>query len=322
MKYCLITGGVGYVGSHCCKELAKAGWTPVTVDNLFHGHSAFAKWGPLCVGDVRDGEFLDSVFSEYRPDAVFHFAGLTSVGESMENPELYYSANTVGTLSLLESMRRCGCRNIIFSSTAAVYGTPEYSPIDESHSKNPINPYGQSKLFVEKILADYDRAHGIKYTALRYFNAAGADRECEIGERHSPETHLIPLVIEAALGRRESIKIFGCDYPTPDGTAVRDYIHVSDLAAAHIKAAERLLGGGASKCMNLGTGSGSSVLKVIETVRRVSGKNVAAETVQRRAGDPPNLVADPSEARLTLSWDCAYKELDEIVETAWNWHSE
>lgn len=320
-KNCLVTGGAGYVGSHCCKELAKAGWKPVTADSLFRGHRDFVKWGPLAVGDVRDGEFLDALFREYRPTAVFHFAGLTYVGESVEEPGLYYGANTAGTLSLLEAMKRGGCQNIIFSSTAAVYGNPEYSPIDEKHPLNPINPYGQSKLFVEKILADYRRAYGINYTALRYFNASGADPCGEIGERHSPETHLIPLIIDAATGSRDTVKIFGGDYPTKDGTAVRDYIHVADLATAHIKAMERMLEGGAGKCLNLGTGRGHSVLEVIEAVRRVSGRDFTAINAARREGDPPRLVADPSEARKTLDWECLYGELDEIVTTAWRWHN-
>lgn len=320
-KNCLVTGGAGYVGSHCCKELAKAGYTPVVVDNLCRGHSDFVKWGRLCIGDVRDDELLDAVFTEYKPVAVFHFAGLTYVEESVEKPELYYGANTVGTLSLLEAMRRSGCQNIIFSSTAAVYGNPEYSPIDEKHPQKPINPYGRSKLFIEKILADYELAHEIKYAILRYFNASGADEHAEIGEFHSPETHLIPLIIEAAQGKRDQIKIFGDDYPTNDGTAVRDYIHVTDLATAHIKAMERMLEGESSKSMNLGTGQGNSVLEVIESVRRVSGKNFATVTEQRRAGDSPFLVADPGEARKTLDWQCHYQSLDEIVKTAWNWHN-
>lgn len=322
MKNCLVTGGAGYVGSHCCKELAQAGYFPVVVDNLFRGHSGFVKWGPLHIGDIRDGDFLDSVFERYKPIAVFHFAGLTYVAESVEKPELYYGANTAGTLTLLEAMRRGGCRNIIFSSTAATYGNPEYSPIDEKHPQNPINPYGHSKLFTEKILADYDRAHGIKHAALRYFNAAGADAEGEIGEKHSPETHLIPLIIEAAMGKRNSVKIFGTDYPTGDGTAVRDYIHVTDLAAAHIKAMEKILSGGGSVQMNLGTGKGNSVLEVIDSVRRVSGKRFDAIPEPRRAGDPPFLVADPSKARKTLGWECGYRDIDTIVKSAWDWHNE
>lgn len=321
MKYCLVTGGAGYVGSHCCKELAAAGYTPVAADNLCRGHADFVKWGPLCEGDIRDGGFLDSVFKKYKPAAIFHFAGLTYVGESMSNPELYYDANTCGSLSLLEAARRNGCRNIIFSSTAAVYGNPEYSPIDEKHPIKPINPYGRSKLFTEQILADYDRAHGIKYTALRYFNASGADSEGDTGERHSPETHLIPLIIEAAMGKRESVRIFGTDYPTADGTAVRDYVHVTDLAAAHIKAMNRLLDGGGSVCLNLGTGTGHSVFEVIDSVRRVSGKFFEAIPEPRREGDPPSLVADPSEARKTLDWECGRKDIDSIVRSAWSWHN-
>lgn len=320
MTYCLVTGGAGYVGSHCCKELAKAGYTPVAADSLFRGYADLVKWGPLCQGDVRDGGFLDSVFDKYKPAAVFHFAGLTYVAESVSDPELYYSANTAGTLTLLEAMRRNGCRDIIFSSTAAIYGNPEYSPIDEKHPQNPINPYGQSKLFIEKILADYDRAYGIRYAALRYFNAAGADSDGETGERHLPETHLIPLVIEAAMGKRDSVKIFGTDYPTADGTAVRDYIHVTDLAAAHVKAMERLRAGGGSMRLNLGTGTGNSVLEIIDSVRRVSGRSFDAVPEPRRAGDPPFLVADPSEAQKTLDWQCKYRDVDSIVRSAWDWH--
>lgn len=321
MRYCLVTGGAGYVGSHCCKELANAGYTPVVADNLFRGQADFVKWGPLCTGDVRDGNFLDAIFYEYRPEAVFHFAGLTYVAESVSNPELYYSANTAGSLTLLEAMRRNGCRNIIFSSTAATYGNPGYSPIDEKHPQNPINPYGQSKLFFERILADYDLAHGIKYAALRYFNASGADRDGEIGECHSPETHLIPLIIEAAMGTRDAIRIFGTDYATADGTAVRDYVHVTDLATAHIKAMNRLLGGSASMSLNLGTGTGSSVLEVIDAVRRISGNSFEIIPEPRRPGDPPLLVANPSEARSTLNWECEYRDIDSIVRSAWNWHS-
>lgn len=321
MQYCLVTGGAGYVGSHCCKGLAEAGFTPVVADSLFRGHSDFVKWGPLCVGDVRDGEFLDAVLDKYRPAAVLHFAGLTYVDESVREPGLYYGANTSGTLTLLEAMRRNGCGAVIFSSTAATYGDPQYSPMDEKHPQSPINPYGSSKLFVERILADYSRAYGIKYAALRYFNAAGADVGAEIGERHSPETHLIPLIIEAALGKRDAVKIFGTDYPTADGTAVRDYVHVTDLAEAHIRAMRRLLAGGSDMRLNLGTGAGSSVLEVIEAVRRVSGKAFAVLPEPRRAGDPAFLVADPSEARKTLDWKCEYKDMDAIVRSAWNWHN-
>lgn len=321
MDNCIVTGGAGYIGSHCCKELAKAGFTPVTVDNLCRGHRELVKWGPFREADVLDGEALDKIFREYIPVAVFNFAGLTYVGESVERPEMYYRTNTCGTLSVLDAMRRNGCRNIIFSSTAATYGNPEYTPIDEKHPQRPINPYGWSKLFIEQMLSDFDHAYGIKYSALRYFNAAGADPECETGEIHDPETHLIPLVIQAAIGVRKDIKIFGGDYPTPDGTAIRDYVHVTDLASAHIAALKRLLDGGASACMNLGTGKGFSVLEVINAVRRVSGRDVKATPAPRRAGDPPILVADPSKAQKELGWKCKFAELDRIVETAWQWHN-
>lgn len=321
MKYCIVTGGAGYVGAHCCKELAAVGYFPVVVDNLSRGHKQFAKWGAFREGDLRDHAFLDAVFKEFLPEAVFHFAGYTYVGESVEKPLLYYNNNVVATISLLDAMRENACNNIIFSSTAATYGNPQYTPIDEKHPQEPINPYGQSKLFIEKILEDYDRAYGIKYCALRYFNASGADEDGEIGEEHDPETHLIPLVIQAALGKRKNVKIFGEDYPTPDGTAVRDYVHVTDLATAHIKAFERLAHTGESISLNLGTGKGTSVLEIIESVRRVSGRPVEAVMAERRAGDPPVLVADSSAAGKILDWKCRYNDVDAIVKTAWNWHS-
>lgn len=320
MTNCIVTGGAGYVGSHCCKALAKAGYTPVTVDNLFRGHRELVKWGPFCECDLLDAERLAAIFEEYKPEAVFHFAGLTYVGESVEHPEDYYRVNTAGTLSLLSAMTRCGCGKIIFSSTAATYGNPVYTPIDEKHPQNPINPYGASKLFIERMMEDFSAAHGIKFAALRYFNASGADPECETGELHEPETHLIPLIIFAALGRRADIKIFGRDYDTPDGTAVRDYVHVTDLASAHIKALEKLTAEGANLKLNLGTGSGYSVLEVIKSVERVSGKKVLAQDAPRRAGDPPVLVADSTAAQQTLDWHLKHSSIDEIVETAIRWH--
>lgn len=320
-NYCIVTGGAGYVGSHCCKELAKAGYAPVVIDNLFRGHKELVKWGPFHEADVLDEESLCKIFKEYNPTSVFHFAGLTYVGESVGSPDIYYKNNTEGTISVLNAMKRTGCPAIIFSSTAATYGNPMYTPLDENHPQNPINPYGLSKLFIEYILRDYETAYGIKYTALRYFNASGADVEGQTGEMHEPETHLIPLVIQAALGIRENIKIFGTDYPTPDGTAIRDYIHVTDLASAHVKALKRLLEGNKSECMNLGTGTGYSVKEVIESVRRVSGKDVPSTESPRRAGDPPVLVANPSKAKEKLCWECAIPKLDEIVKTALNWHT-
>ena len=320
MKNCVVTGGAGYVGSHCCKELAKSGYNPVAVDNLFRGHRELVKWGPLCECDVLDTERLTKVFEEYKPEAVFHFAGLTYVGESVARPEDYYRVNTAGTLSLLSAMMRGGCDKIIFSSTAATYGSPVYTPIDEKHPQNPINPYGASKLFIERMMEDFSAAHGIKFAALRYFNASGADPECETGEIHEPETHLIPLILFAALGRRAEIKIFGRDYDTPDGTAVRDYVHVTDLASARIKALEKLAAEGKKLKLNLGTGSGYSVLEVIKSVERVLGKKVPAQDAPRRAGDPPVLVADSAAARRTLGWELKHSSIDEIVETAARWH--
>lgn len=320
MKNCIVTGGAGYVGSHCCKELAKAGYTPVTVDNLFRGHKELVKWGPFYECDVLDTEKLSSIFYECKPEAVFHFAGLTYVGESVENPYIYYRTNTMGTLSLLNAMKKCECENIIFSSTAATYGVPQYIPIDEEHPQMPINPYGRSKFFVEQILEDFNKAHGIKYAALRYFNAAGADPECETGEMHDPETHLIPLIILAALGKKEFVKIFGSDYPTKDGTAIRDYVHVTDLASAHIKALEFLKQGTNNIKLNLGTGKGYSVHDVIKTVENISGNKINSINEQRRQGDPPILVAKSDLAQKTLNWKILYSKLSAIVETAMKWH--
>lgn len=321
MKNCIVTGGAGYVGSHCCKELAAAGYHPVVVDDLSRGHEKYVKWGAFRKGDLRDKTFLDAVFKEFQPQAVFHFAGYTYVGESVEKPDLYYNNNVCGTLSLLDVMRDNGCGYIVFSSTAATYGNPQYTPIDEKHQQQPINPYGRSKLFIERILADYQTAYGLKFAALRYFNASGADESGEIGEDHDPETHLVPLVIQAALGQRENIKIYGDDYPTPDGTAVRDYIHVTDLATAHIKALRRMQDSGESMRLNLGTGQGHSVLEIIESVKRVSGKTFQTVAADRRAGDPPVLVADSSAAQKLLGWKYRYGNIDDIVRTAWNWHS-
>lgn len=319
MRNCVVTGGAGYIGSHCCKELAKAGWNPVTVDNLFRGHRELVKWGPLAECDILDTGRLSEIFEKYRPEAVFHFAGLICVGESTEKPAEYYRVNTAGALSLLDAMSRAGCGKIIFSSTAATYGLPLCTPIDERHEQKPINPYGASKLFVERVLEDCAAAHGLKFAALRYFNAAGADPELETGELHEPETHLIPLAIEAALGRG-GLKIFGCDYATPDGTAVRDYVHVTDLASAHIKALEKLDAGESALKLNLGTGTGYSVLEVVNAVERAAHSKVNAADAPRREGDPPVLVADASAARRTLGWTPEHSSLDEIVETALRWH--
>lgn len=320
MEYCMVTGGAGYVGSHCCKELAKNGFIPVSVDNLFRGHKELVKWGPHFECDVLDENTLTSIFKKYSPLAVFHFAGLTYVGESVLDPEIYYRNNTAGALSVLRCMKKTGCSKIVFSSTAATYGDPQYTPIDEGHPQIPINPYGKSKLFIEHILKDFDSAYGIKYAALRYFNACGADEDGETGEQHDPETHLIPLAIQAALGVKENIKVFGNNYKTPDGTALRDYIHVSDLATAHVKALQLLLRGNNSISANLGTGKAFSVMDIVSSVERISGNKIEKIFVSRRDGDPAVLIADPSLACSLLDWQPIFSDIDTIIQTALNWH--
>ena len=317
----LVTGGAGYIGSHTAKVLSRAGHAPVVLDNLSYGHEWAVKWGPFERGDLADTEFLASVFRRHRPEAVVHFAASTYVGESMSDPRKYFRNNTVNTLNLLDAMLDHGVASIVFSSTCATYGDPVRVPIDETHPQAPVNPYGQSKLAVEQILRWYGHAYGLRSVALRYFNASGADPEGEIGEVHDPETHLIPLVIEAALGRRPAVSVFGTDYPTADGTAIRDYIHVVDLADAHLQAVEYLAGGGASVAMNLGTGSGHSVREVIETVERVGHRPVPRTDAPRRAGDPPQLVADARKAREVLGWEARVRDLQTIVEHAWRWHA-
>lgn len=320
MTYCIVTGGAGYVGSHCCKELAKNGFIPVTVDNMSRGHKELVKWGPLFEKDVLDEVGLMSVFEKFMPTAVFHFAGLTYVGESVIDPEAYYRNNTAGTISLLRCMRKTKCSKIIFSSTAATYGNPRYTPIDETHPQSPINPYGKSKLFIEEILKDFDAAYGIKHAALRYFNACGADEDGDTGELHHPETHLVPLAIQTVLGIKENIEIFGNDYKTPDGTALRDYVHVTDLANAHVKALQLLLNGSESIYANLGTGKALSVIEVIQSVEKISGGKINKIFAPRRSGDPEILVADPSYARSILDWECNHSSIDNIVKTALKWH--
>ena len=279
------------------------------------------KWGPFEKGDILDSSRLLEVFEKYRPSAVIHFAAFAYVGESVESPGKYYTNNVAGTINLLEAMRLSGCNNIVFSSTCATFGEPENLPITELAGQNPINPYGRSKLMIEQILKDYDAAYNLKYVALRYFNAAGADPDCEIGEDHSPETHLIPLVLDAALGRRENIEIYGTDYDTPDGTAIRDYIHVTDLAEAHVKSLQMLKEKKESSQFNLGNGIGTSVKDIIDMVVRISGKKVPVIYGQRRAGDPPALVAGAAKASEELNWVPSYSDLETIIKTAWNWHS-
>jgi UDP-arabinose 4-epimerase len=317
----LVTGGAGYIGSHTAKALAAAGYTPVVVDNLSNGHEWSVKWGPFERGDLSDARWVADVVRRHRVGAVVHFAASAYVGESMTQPRKYFHNNTVNTLQLLDVMVDAGVQSIVFSSTCATYGIPQRLPLDETHPQAPVNPYGESKLAVERILHWYGQAYGLRWVALRYFNAAGADPEGEIGEVHDPETHLIPLVIGAALGQRPPVGVFGTDYPTPDGTAIRDYIHVMDLADAHIRALEHLARGNTSVALNLGTGEGHSVRSVIEAVESVGGRPVPRVDSPRRPGDPPSLVANAARAREVLGWTPRYPELRTIVEHAWRWHT-
>lgn len=319
-KNVLVTGGAGYIGSHACKALAQAGYTPVTFDNLVYGHEWAVKWGPLERGDILDRARLDAVLEHYQPIAIMHFAAFAYVGESVTDPGKYYRNNVGGSLTLIEAARDHNVQKIVFSSTCATYGTPDQLPITEDTPQRPINPYGATKLMVERILADFSAAHDIDYIALRYFNAAGADPDNMIGEDHDPETHLIPLVLDAASGRRPNVTIFGTDYETPDGTCVRDYIHVSDLADAHVRALEALIEGTPSQVFNLGLGFGFSVLDVVHAVEAVTGLKVPVVHGARRAGDPAALVSDPSKANDVLGWQPTHRDLEEIVATAWGWH--
>jgi UDP-glucose 4-epimerase len=316
----LVTGGAGYVGSHACLALSQAGFTPVVYDNLSNGHAAFVQWGDLEIGDIRDGARLDAVIARHRPVAVLHFAALIEVGESVKEPGRFYENNVVGALTLIEAARRGGIGAMVFSSTCATYGDPVYLPMDEAHPQAPLNPYGRSKLMVEQALADYSTYAGFRSVCLRYFNAAGADEDGRIGERHHPETHAIPLALQTALGQRQGFKLFGDDYDTRDGTAVRDYVHVTDLADAHVRALKYLLDGGETTVFNLGTGAGTTVRELIDTIRRTTNRPFPVETVSRRPGDAPCLVADNSRAREVLGWRPA-RTLDDIVRTAWRWHA-
>ncbi len=320
MRTVLVTGGGGYIGSHACKALHQAGYQPIACDNLVYGHPWAVRWGPLEQGDIADRAWLDTLIERYRPLAVMHFAAYAYVGESVRDPGKYYRNNVAGTLTLLEAVRDHGIGHVIFSSTCATYGIPARVPIAEDCPQTPINPYGASKLMIERMLADFEVAHGLRAISLRYFNAAGADPQGEIGEDHDPETHLIPLAIRAAQGGGPALAIFGGDYATPDGTAVRDYIHVTDLAAAHVRALDDLLAGGASAALNLGTGQGASVREVIAAVAAVAGRPVPVREAPRRAGDPPVLVADPRRAMERLGWRPLHSRLPRIVETAWRWH--
>ncbi len=316
----LVTGGAGYIGSHACRALSAAGFEPVSYDNLVYGHPWAVRWGPLERGELEDRARLDAVLDRYRPVAIMHFAAYAYVGESVSDPGKYYRNNVHGSLTLIEAARDHGIDSFIFSSTCATYGIPSAVPITEEEKQAPINPYGASKLMIERMLADFDAAHGLRSVSLRYFNAAGAEPEAGIGEAHDPETHLIPLAIEACLGRGPELVVFGDDYDTADGTAVRDYIHVSDLAAAHVRALEYLQAGGATTALNLGTGQGHSVREVIDAVAAAADRAVPHRIGPRRAGDPPVLVADASRARQVLGWEPALPGLDPIVDSALRWH--
>lgn len=315
----LVVGGAGYIGSHMVKHLLRAGHSVLVADNFSSGHRS-ALLGCSCAElDIADRDALDTLMAAHDFDALFHFASFIQVGESVEHPGKYYQNNLAATLTLLQAMVAAGIPRFIFSSTAAVYGNPQYSPLDEAHPQQPINPYGRSKLMVEQLLEDFDKAYGLKSVCLRYFNAAGADPEGELGERHEPETHLIPLILQAAAGRREAITVFGDDYDTPDGTCIRDYIHVADLADAHARALDFLIAEKRSAIFNLGNGAGFSVREVIETARQVTGRDIQVRLAQRRTGDPARLVADASRAHSLLGWQPRYSELERIIADAWNW---
>ncbi len=315
----LVMGGAGYIGSHVCKLLANKGHSVIVYDNLSKGYRSFVTRGEFIPGDICDEVQLELVFSKYKIDAVMHFCAFIEVGESVKDPEKYYINNVANTLNILKIMRKYGVDKFIFSSTAAVYGMPERIPILEDDLKKPINPYGHSKYMIEQILEDYEKAYGIRAIRFRYFNAAGADPDCEIGEAHKPESHLIPLILDAALKRREDIKVFGSDYQTKDGTAVRDYVHVNDLADAHIAGLEYLGDGGQSNYFNLGSGEGFSVKEVIDTVKKVTGKDFKVTLTDRREGDPPYLIAKSDKVKSILGWKINY-DLERIVDTAYKWH--
>jgi UDP-glucose-4-epimerase GalE len=315
----LVTGGAGYVGSHACKALRAAGYEPVTYDNLCRGHRWAVQWGPLEEGDLADSARLRAVIERHRPAAVMHFAALAYAGESVGAPLAYYHTNLAGTLSLLEVMHACGVRDLVFSSSCAVYGLCALPKIPETAPCNPVSPYGFSKLGMERMIADCGTAWGLRAVALRYFNAAGADPDGTLGEAHDPETHLIPLVLQAAAGERQHIDVFGDDYPTPDGTCVRDYIHVADLADAHVRALQRLPERGTSRAYNLGTGQGYSVKQVVDAARKIAGRPIRAEFRGRRAGDPPWAVAEATLAGRELGWQPRFTSIEPILESAWRW---
>ncbi|MDD3013556.1 MAG: UDP-glucose 4-epimerase GalE [Candidatus Gastranaerophilales bacterium] len=315
----LITGGAGYIGSHCTLDFIRNGYECAVFDNLSEGHKEALQTENFYNGDLSNIENIRNAFKKYPIKGVIHFAASCYVGVSVTDPQEYYYNNVVNTLNLLKVMLENNVKNIVFSSSCATYGNPVYTPIDESHPQAPINPYGKTKLMIENVLQDYDRAYGLKYMALRYFNAAGADSKANIGESHSPETHLIPLVLQTALGKRKSIKIFGNDYETPDGTCIRDYIHVNDLSKAHRLAFESLQNNAKSNFYNLGTGKGNSVKEIIETSEKITGKSINKKFEERREGDPPILVASNLKAKNELNWEPDFTEISDIIETAWQW---
>ncbi|MGR9206682.1 UDP-glucose 4-epimerase GalE [Rhizobium leguminosarum] len=316
----LVVGGAGYIGSHTCLDLANKGYRPVVFDNFSNGHREFVRWGPAEEGDIRDRARLDEVLAKHKPAAILHFAALIEVGESVKDPVSFYENNVIGTLTLLSAAQAAGINAFVFSSTCATYGLPQSVPLDETHRQVPINPYGRTKYIVEQALADYDEYRSLRSVVLRYFNAAGADFEGRIGEWHQPETHAIPLAIDAALGRRQGFKVFGSDYETRDGTCVRDYIHVLDLADAHVRAVEYLLKGGDSVALNLGTGTGTTVKELLGAIEEVSNRPFPVEYIGRREGDSHTLVANNDKARDVLGWVPQY-DLSEIIRSAWDWHA-
>ncbi|MBY5817050.1 UDP-glucose 4-epimerase GalE [Rhizobium leguminosarum] len=316
----LVVGGAGYIGSHTCLDLANKGYRPVVFDNFSNGHREFVRWGPAEEGDIRDRARLDEVLAKHKPAAILHFAALIEVGESVKDPVAFYENNVIGTLTLLSAAQAAGINAFVFSSTCATYGLPQSVPLDETHRQVPINPYGRTKYIVEQALADYDQYRSLRSVVLRYFNAAGADFEGRIGEWHQPETHAIPLAIDAALGRRQGFKVFGSDYETRDGTCVRDYIHVLDLADAHVRAVEYLLKGGDSVALNLGTGTGTTVKELLGAIEDVSNRPFPVEYIGRREGDSHTLVANNDKARDVLGWVPQY-DLSQIIRSAWDWHA-
>lgn len=321
MKNILVIGGAGYIGSHMCKYLHQNNYTPIVLDNLSLGHKEAVKWGELIVGSINNEELLSKIFTKYKISGVMHFAAFAAVGESVSNPIKYYQNNVADTITLLKSMIEHNVNNFIFSSSAATYGEPSQIPITETHSTNPINPYGRTKLIVEHILADFRIAYNLRSTCLRYFNAAGADPDCEIGEVHNPETHLIPLILQTALGQRKEISIFGDDYQTKDGTCIRDYIHVMDLAQAHLRALQQLENNDPGNIYNLGNGEGFSVKEIIESARKITQKDIPITITSRRSGDPAILISSSQKAKKDLGWTPMFTDIEKIIETAWKWHS-